>query len=102
MKITYRQTGGFAGISKACKLDIDTLDLSEQDKVKELVEKGGFLKERSVSRVNRFARDTFNYKIFIENDGGKHEWELDDLTVNEVHLPLIKFLRSKAVIARHS
>jgi hypothetical protein len=100
MKITYRQTGGFAGLSKSCKLDTRTLDVAEQAAVQALVDKSGILKHRSVHRTSPMARDTFNYRIIIENEDGKHDWELDDLTVGEEHLPLITFLRAKAVIAK--
>ena len=94
MKITFRQSGGYAGLIKGCELDTDELPANEATAIKGWVKSSGILVLKSAH--SKAARDVFNYSIAIETSEGAHHVEVDDTTVPESLRPLLNYLRKRA------
>jgi hypothetical protein len=97
MKVTYRQTGGFAGLVLGYELDTDTLKPEEAKAFKALLESAnlGKLKTKRAPK----ARDLTGYEITIEDKGTKKTIRLNDMSLSKESEGLIEYLqkRSKAV-----
>ncbi|MCJ8280639.1 MAG: hypothetical protein MJK14_12255, partial [Rivularia sp. ALOHA_DT_140] len=84
MKIKFSQTGGFAGLTRGCELDTQSLPTDEAAKLQSLVEESGILQSQSSNSNTSNARDAFNYNITIEtNDGDEQTISYDDLNQPE-------------------
>lgn len=94
MKITFRQSGGYAGLRMGCELDTNLLTLEEATQLESLVEKSGILQIQTALSTN--TADLINYEITIETEEGKHQVTFDDLTLPESVVPLLDYLQSHA------
>ena len=96
MIITYRQTGGIAGIRKGCKLKLAELAAPDQTDLQQIVRQSGILAEKSKTDLNNLARDAFRYEITVEDDGKQVQVIVDDTTLTPTLRPLVDFLRTRA------
>lgn len=94
MKITYRESGGFAGLVKGTEIDTDSLDPTEAQGVALLVEQSGI--EGDKKTVSSESRDLLQYDISIEGDTGRERLVLDSANVTEQVKPLLKYLKQRA------
>jgi Emfourin len=106
MKITFHQSGGFAGFTQKCEIDTRTLPGAEAAEIENLVKIGGVLKPKTAgiigflkSRIT-FSRtgacDIFDYGISVESDGITYHVTFDDLTIPEGSRPLLDYLKTHA------
>ncbi len=93
MKVTYRQSGGFAGIVFVCELDTASLSEEEARTLRSLVHEGEL---EQVGRLDPVARDAIQYDITVQVDGEVTQVRFDDLALPQSVLPLVSYLRERA------
>ncbi|HZS03020.1 MAG TPA: protealysin inhibitor emfourin [Chloroflexota bacterium] len=94
MKVTFRESGGFAPIFRGCELDTDDLPAEEAAQLQGLVAASGILAMRD-ARVEA-ARDVRLYTFGVQTDRGAHEVTFDQLSVPDTVRPLLDLLRAKS------
>jgi hypothetical protein len=92
MKLTFRQSGGFAGLSLGCEIDDATLPRAEAARLRRLVQQ---CRLEDVA-APAGARDVTTYEITIETPGGVRRATFHDLAVPERAQPLLDFLQRRA------
>lgn len=92
MKLTFRQSGGFAGLSLGCEIDDADLPPAEAARLRRLVRRGRL--EDAAPPAE--ARDVTTYAITIETPAGVRHTTFHDLAVPERVQPLLDFLRRRA------
>ena len=94
MKITFRQSGGYAGLTKGCEIDTELLSSEEAQELKSLVAQTGILEAQSKQSPN--VADAFNYLIIIETIERTHQVSFDELSLPREVIPLIDFLEERS------
>jgi Emfourin len=92
MKITFRQSGGFAGLLRGAEMDAQALDPKQTAELKRLLDE----KAATQSRGPGKARDLHQYEITLEDGGQKRTLQFDDSQVPEDLRPLLKTLKQQA------
>ncbi|MEI6241033.1 MAG: protealysin inhibitor emfourin [Planctomycetia bacterium] len=92
MRITFTQSGGFAGLLKRCSVDTAALGPEERTRVETLVAAAGW--EASWEKFSE-GRDRFQYAIAIERDTTVHV-TCDDACVPPEARPLVAYLKEHA------
>ena len=94
LKVTFEQSGGFAGLLKGCVLDADALPADESAELRRLVAASGL----DVSRedLSRGARDRRQIAITIERGGERVAIVCDDGCTPEGARPLVAFLAARS------
>ena len=94
LKVTFEQSGGFAGLVKGCVLDADALPADESAELRRLVAASGL----DVSRedLSRGARDRRQIAITIDRGGERVAIVCDDGCTPEGARPLVAFLAARA------
>ena len=94
MKIHLEQSGGFAGITKKHTIDVKNMTSEEQIQIQELVTS---IKNKNLEKT--IAKDTipdsFQYKIIVENEGGKYTINTNEFQMNSGLKELIDLLERK-------
>lgn len=93
-KISYRKTGGFAGISKGVDLTVSSLSAEEQAKVQKLFEEANLPKHQE--KTTPGAADVFYYSIEATTAKGAYEVKYDDVSLPGSVRPLVQYLDSKS------
>lgn len=100
MKITYQQSGGYAGITKRYEADTATMDPTDGEALQALVEQAAL--QGSMTVLSNEARDVVLHDIRIEQAGKTDQLVVDDLTAPAALQPLLGFLKKRARAAgRH-
>ena len=94
MKVSFRQSGGFAGLIRGVDLDTSKMDADQTSELEALVNASGI--EGSKKARTHAARDLVQYDITIEQDKQVSKLSFDDKTVSDTVQPLLKYLRSQA------
>lgn len=94
MKVSFRQSGGFAGLTRGCELDSETLPAAEARRLEKLVAESHL--ESLGSTSTPAARDAVTYEITVEREGGTERVRFDDLSVPESAAPLLELLQACA------
>jgi len=94
MKITFLQSGGFAGLLRGVRLDAATLGLPERSELERLVADCGL--ERSAERSAGPGRDRQRYDLAIESRGRVVRLSCDEASLPDEARPLVAFLKSRA------
>ena len=94
LKVTFEQSGGFAGLIKGCVLDADELPPDVAAELRRLVAASGL----DVSRedLSRDARDRRQLAITIDRGGERVTIVCDDGCTPEGARPLVAFLAARA------
>lgn len=97
MKITFKQSGGFAAAlpAKSCDLDTATLGADDARRLRALAEDSGFLGMDGAQWKSRQGGDLQTYDITIHTDRGPKHFSFDDMTVPEEVYPLLEFLQDR-------
>lgn len=93
MKIRFRQTGGFAGLSLGSELDSEQLPATEAGELERLITQAGL--DQVGSKKSRGA-DLTNYEMTVEDKGRTIKASFDDMTIPADAQPLLDFLKSRA------
>ncbi len=95
MKITFRQSGGFAGLALGCEIDTRVLPADEAAEIEKLVKACGVLKSKfTLFRIA--ACDIFGYSISVESSDISYRVGFSDLTIPEGAHPLLNYLKRHA------
>ena len=94
MKITFLQSGGFAGMLKGCTIDATDLAPDQRQELESLVAASGL--GESFDRFSETGRDLRQYEIVIEQDATVRRIVCDDHSVPEATRPLVAFLAARA------
>ena len=94
MKITFLQSGGFAGMLKGCTIDATDLAPDERQELESLVAASGL--SESLERFSSTGRDLRQYEIVIERGMAVQRIICDDHSVPEAIRPLVAFLSARA------
>jgi hypothetical protein len=94
MKISFRQSGGFAGLFKGCDLDTEQMPAHEAATLESLVEQSRL--PDSITEHTPQARDIGHYVITIDAGGHVRRASVDDQTLPESARPLLRFLLQRA------
>ena len=94
MKITFVQSGGFAGMLKGCTIDAADLAPDERQELESLVAASGLTE--SLERFSSAGRDLRQYEIVIEQHATVQRIVCDDRSVPDAARPLLAFLVARA------
>lgn len=94
MKVRYRQSGGFAGLSLGADLDSEKLPPDEAEELARLVNRAA-LDKIGVKKSIR-GRDLTSYEIIVEDNGQTRKASFDDTTIPPNVQPLLDFLNRRA------
>jgi hypothetical protein len=93
-KISYRKSGGFAGISKGVDITVSSLKIDEQRELQQLFEEANLKKHDE--RTTPGAADVFYYWISATTPKGTYEVKYDDVSLPGSVRPLVRFLDAKS------
>jgi hypothetical protein len=93
MKISYRRTGGFAGMVISFDVDTETLANEEVDEIQGLAAAADFFALPAVIPSDTPGADQFQYQLTVENEGQQHTVEVGDAAVPESLWPLLNKIR---------
>ncbi|MDJ0599394.1 MAG: hypothetical protein QNJ37_11200 [Crocosphaera sp.] len=91
MKITFRQSGGFAGLIRGCTIDTANLSESEAAQLESLIKQSNILE--ATSQLTSQARDLGQYQVIVETEKGTVQVSFDDMTVPETAQTLLQYLQ---------
>ncbi|MFM8414275.1 MAG: protealysin inhibitor emfourin [Planctomycetota bacterium] len=94
MKITFLESGGFAGTLRGVRIDAGCLPAPERAELERLVAGCGV--ERSCECFAKAARDRRQYDLAIDRRGRVVRLSCDDASVPRAARPLIEFLAARA------
>jgi hypothetical protein len=94
MRITFIQSGGFAGMLKGCTIEAADLAPEERQELESLVAASGL--SESFEQFSSAGRDLRQYEIVIEQHATVHRIVCDDRSVPESARPLLAFLVARA------
>jgi hypothetical protein len=94
MRITFMQSGGFAGMLKGCTIEAADLAPEERQELESLVAASGL--SESFERFSSTGRDLRQYEIVIEQHATVQRIVCDDRSVPESARPLLAFLVARA------
>lgn len=98
MKIQFTQSGGFAGITRACELDTMHMNASDAERLEELLHGSGLLDLKDTQSSK--ARDSFVFQIEVSQKGDSRSVTVDDASLPEKARPLIEYLQSQASVKK--
>ena len=93
MKISYRRTGGFAGMILSYNIDVDDLPPEEADELGRLISAADFFKLPFEIRSETPGADQFEYTLTIETDEVQHTVKFGDAAMPENLWPLVNKIR---------
>ncbi len=106
MKVSFLQSGGFAGVTKGCVVDSTLLEPKAATEIEKLVHDSGL--KVSGTFLSGTARDLSQYDIVVERDGQPGEGMVqrpdsaairvvfDDTTVPAPARALLSYLKQRA------
>lgn len=94
MKIKFRQTGGFAGLTKAIQIDTATLPPNAAEALKLMVENSSFFEISPPSPSSMPDRE--QYSISIESEGRSHQLNLGASNLPAQLKELVDYLAKQA------
>lgn len=93
MKISYRRTGGFAGMVISFDLDSDTLPSDEADELANLLTTADFFELPTKITPDSSVADQFQYTITVETEEQQHTIDVGDAAIPESLWPLLNKLK---------
>lgn len=93
---SYKQTGGFAGLSKIYNIEFSTLDATDRDKLEGAIKSSGLLKLKEVTKKTPRAADMFQYDFTVVDDSTHHA-SFDDGALPDDFRALLEFSRERAI-----
>ena len=93
MKISYRRTGGFAGMILSYDIDVDNLPPEEANELETLVTEADFFTLPAEISAETPGTDQFQYTLTIETDQDQHTVECGDAAMPKNLQPLVNKIR---------
>ncbi len=91
MRLTFRQSGGFAGLTRGVEVDASELSEGLARAIEQLVRSGA-----KASQATPEARDLTTYALTIEDAGRTHQLAFDDMSIPAEAGPLLAYLQRRA------
>ena len=98
MRITFTQSGGFAGTVSGCRVEAAALPAAERAELEQLLAASGL--DAPLERFDEADRDRRQYEIRIDRDGGTVRVCCDDRCLPEAARPLVRFLAARSAPRR--
>jgi len=93
MKISYRRTGGFAGMVMTFNLNTENLSPEESKTLREMVATADFFTLPPKITSREPGADRFQYSIMVETEEQQHTVEVGEGGIPENLRPLLNELR---------
>lgn len=93
MKVSFRQSGGFSGLTRGCDLDTDLMAQPEGEELEQLVAAGVSVAPAAVSRS---LRDGMAYEITVDAGGEIRRMRFEDTAIPAPVEPLLSFLGERS------
>lgn len=93
MKVTFTQSGGFAGLVRGCEVSPADLPADQGEELAQLVAAAKFDEPRT---KNPNARDQFQYDLEVKDGRTTQKYTFTDSTLPPSVGPLIAFLRQRS------
>jgi hypothetical protein len=90
--MTFKRTGGFAGISIAKVFDTAALPAEEANQLRQLVDAADFFHLPATITSNPAQPDRFGYQLTVDENGRQHAVEVSEQGVPDTLMPLIEWL----------
>jgi hypothetical protein len=100
MRITFKRSGGFAGISLSLNLDTLTSPPDQAKLIEHLVETAGFFDLPTLLPSPPGSADRFQYRLEIDSSGRQHAVDIGEAALPDSLRPLIDQLSTLARSAR--
>ena len=94
MKVSFRQSGGFAGLIRGCELETAAMPAEEADRLSSLVQR--CLEVDVPAEHEGEARDEMFYEIVIEGGGRPRRLAFTDRSVPPSTKPLLDYLSDRS------
>ena len=94
MRITFMQSGGFAGLIRGCVIDTADLALEERRELESLVAECDDAESSAPGSAS--GRDLRQIDVVIERDGALRRIRYEERSVPEAAQPLVAFLAARA------
>lgn len=94
MKVSFRQSGGYAGLIRGCELNTVAMQPAEAQRLQSLINNSRILEMGSKGESAPKRPDLINYRISIATGGAVHEISLDDFSITPTIRPLLEYLQS--------
>ena len=94
--ISYERSGGFAGFTNSLRIDTDTLQTDEKEKLVQLIEEVDFFNLIVENDSSSSMADRFVHKLQIESADNNRTLQLGDAAIPDRLLPLINYLSQKS------
>lgn len=91
MKIQFRQSGGFAGLTRGCTIDTSRLSPADASELEKLTRAS-----THSPGVSDSGADMIQYTIEIDDKGQRRSLLVDDMTLTPELAPLVDFLMQHA------
>jgi len=92
--VTFRQSGGFAGLIRGCELETAAMPSEEADRLSFLVKR--CLEGEAPAEHEGEARDEMSYEIVIEEADQARRLAFSDRGVTSLTKPLLEFLSERS------
>ncbi len=96
MKITFRQSGGYAGLIMGCEIDTASMKQTDAELLQSLVERSGILELQEKERRAPKGRDLLHYEIHVETGKDVYEISFDDMSIPDNVIPLLEYLKERS------
>src|ERR1700676_3279526 len=96
MRILFKRSGGFAGISQTKSISTDQMPAEEAQKVTSLVQQAGFFALPPVIESTQPGADRFQYQISVDGEQGAHSVQVDESAVPPSLQPLLDWMKNSA------
>jgi hypothetical protein len=91
MKVSFHESGGYAGLLKGCEIDTSALAPEKAKELEQLIEASGI--SASGEFLSDSSRDLHQYEITIERGASKISVIFDDQSIPQSAKPLIGYLK---------
>jgi uncharacterized protein (DUF2126 family) len=95
MKVSFLQSGGFAGLSRGCELDTRQMNEADAKQLAELVEAAGIRAVGTSSAEKAPYPDARSYRFTVTDETGAiHEAVFTDSSLSDQLMPLLQRMRA--------
>jgi len=95
MKLTFIESGGFAGRIRRFELDTDTMPADQAAQLCDLVAHAR--KHLTATAANTTSRDSLTFEWQIDDNGCRDSWLVGELEMPQDAWPLLEFCQQLAV-----
>jgi hypothetical protein len=93
MRLAFRRSGGYLGLTSTCEVDTATLPPDEAAQLQELVKQSGV--DSATSAHSARGADLIEYELVLETPHGSRTVAFDTMTLPSSARPLVEYLESK-------